>query len=565
MQIFAGLLLLAILIVFHELGHFLFAKMLGVKVLVFSLGFGPRICGFKYGDTDYRLCAIPLGGYVRMFGESLEEELNAQEKAMSFIHQPIWRKSLIAFAGPLFNFILPIILFFGLAVGTEQVFAPVIGTVLKDSVAARAGLLPDDRIIAVDKKHVETFADLAQIISEHPDKKLTLDISRASAPDKNLQIQLMPEAKANPNPLDKNKFVGRVGIMPAIEKAIIVIDPQSSLHQAGLSNFDTIKAINNINISSMSALENNLPNLQSDTKITLENNESIILSNNNLRAHKIPETKIINNLSNKNLSVQEQALVNLTNKITREDRLAQLNNWGISRALGVITSITPASLASSLGLMQGDRLVAVNGEKISSSYHLQYSLTPDNNIKILGVIRPSGDPEVYIFNLVPDDKSVKLDADLASIFGVSLADVFKPGEAFERHVGMSEALKRACTQTYAIAAMTVQSLWMLVTGTVSASQVGGPIMIFDVAQQAAHKGLSYYIFIMCLMSVNLGLLNLLPIPALDGGHLLLFGIEAVQRKPLTPKTRAIATQIGFAILLLLMGLAIFNDLYRLFK
>jgi regulator of sigma E protease len=135
MEILAGIILLGVLIVFHELGHFLFAKALGVRVLVFSVGFGPKIWGFKKGETEYRLSAIPLGGYVRMFGESLEEELREPEKKISFMHQPIWRKSLIAFAGPLFNFILPIILFFFLLVGAEEVFAPRIVTLAKDGAA----------------------------------------------------------------------------------------------------------------------------------------------------------------------------------------------------------------------------------------------------------------------------------------------------------------------------------------------------------------------------------------------------------------------------------------------
>ena len=103
MQILAGILLLGILVAFHELGHFLFAKMLGVRVLVFSIGFGPKIFSFTFKGTEYRLSLIPLGGYVRMFGDSIDDELKDEEKKYSFLYQPTWKKSLIAFAGPLFN------------------------------------------------------------------------------------------------------------------------------------------------------------------------------------------------------------------------------------------------------------------------------------------------------------------------------------------------------------------------------------------------------------------------------------------------------------------------------
>jgi regulator of sigma E protease len=571
MQILSGLILLAVLIVFHELGHFLFAKMLGVKVLVFSLGFGPKIFSFKHGDTEYRLSAIPLGGYVRMFGESLEEKLSPEEKSMSFIHQAIWRKSLIAFAGPLFNFILPIILFFALLVGTEQVYAPIVGTVLKDSVAEKSGLLPEDRIEAVNNQPIETFGDLAHLIAENPEHNLRFKISRPQFHNtrESFELDIKPEAKSAANPLDKNKLVGRIGIMPAIEQAVVIINPDSALYKSGVRNFDTISALNNLTITSMSVLEKALLNIREGDTITIKRPEPVTITvpANNLGAPK-NSVHIINKLPTKiELSEQQQKILKLSEKILDDEQKTQIKHWGLAPALGVITKVEPSSLASSLDLAPGDRLVAINGEKISSSYHLQQNLIPDSEpIKIVALVKNNYQPLILIFDAAPkQEQKLKLDTDLAGTFGVTLAEVFSPGDAFTRQVGVLEALKRAVSQTYAIAAMTLKSLWMLISGAVPASQVGGPIMIFDMAQQAAHKGLSYYIFIMCLMSVNLGLLNLLPIPALDGGHLLLFGIEAVQRKPLTPKTRAIATQIGFAILLALMGLAIFNDLYRLFK
>jgi regulator of sigma E protease len=244
-----------------------------------------------------------------------------------------------------------------------------------------------------------------------------------------------------------------------------------------------------------------------------------------------------------------------------------LNSLGFMPANGVIVEVKPLSTAAVLGLQPGDRVVAIDGEKISSDLHLEQNLMQDDKgAHVLGLLTRAGQPQIRIFRLNKGlEEELNLDAGLFEILGISTASVFKPGEAFTRKVGFKDALSRSLVQTYDIGALTIRSIWMLISGKVPASSVGGPIMIFDVAQKAAHKGLSYYIFIMCLLSVNLGLLNLLPIPALDGGHLLLFGIEAVQRKPLTTKTRAIVTQIGFALLLALMLWAIFNDLYRLFK
>lgn len=572
MQILSGLILLAVLIVFHELGHFLFAKMLGVRVLVFSLGFGPKLLSMKIGDTEYRLSAIPLGGYVRMFGESLDEELSEEEKKRSFIHQAIWRKSLIAFAGPLFNFILPVILFFSLLVGKEQVYAPTVGTILKDSIAEKAGIKPDDRIVAIDGKPVETFSELADAISKHPSESLEFTIQRPMQ-EKVLVQNIVPEAKPAPSPFDKGKMVGRIGIMPAIEKSVVMVDEGSAFYKAGIRDLDEVRAIDGEQITSMYALQEKLKSLpeRSVFEIAREDDEgekhlSFTVVKETSAQAKPFSIKVVDNLADEDKAKLDRETLNKTSALIVEEYMAGRKS-GLSSAKGAITKVTPLSTAATLGLEPADRVVAIDGEKISSDLYLQQLLMQDTKVPhALGVITKDQEFKLFIFKLADNiEEKLKLEADLSQVLGITTAQVFKSGVAFERSVGIGEAIKRAFSQTYAIGAMTLKSLWLLISGGVSASQVGGPIMIFDVAQQAAHKGLSYYIFIMCLLSVNLGLLNLLPIPALDGGHLLLFGIEAVQRKPLTPRTRAIATQIGIALLLGLMGLAIFNDLYRLFK
>lgn len=533
MQILAGVVLLAILIVFHELGHFLVAKMFGVRVLTFSLGFGPKLASFKYGDTEYRLSLIPLGGYVRMFGESLEEDLNEEDKKISFMHQAIWRKSLIAAAGPVFNFILPVVLLFCLLFGREKIFLPVVGTVLKNSVAEQAGLIPDDRIKEVNQEPVASFNDFARIVSDNPGRELALNIIRPSKHgDISLIIKLRPETKSLSNPLEKEQKVGRVGVMPAILLPVIWLDELNPLNNYGLRSLDQIVEINKQAIKSSRALFEQIGQLSEGSSLKVKRKEvELVLS--------IPA--LGPDLAN--------------------------NHWGIYPALGAVSAIKQGSLAESWGISPGDRIISVNNEPISSDYHLYQQLVehPDQE-QVLSVVSKTGAVKDIKLRLPASLlENPKLDADLASVFGIIGPEIFKSGEAIERLVGIFEALSRAVNQTYAIAAMTAKSLWLLAKGDVPASQIGGPIQLFDVAQQAADKGLSYYIFIMCLLSVNLGLLNLLPIPALDGGHLLLFSVEAIQRKPLTVRTRTIATQIGFALLLCLMALAIFNDLSRLFR
>lgn len=572
MQIIAGIILLGVLIAFHELGHFLFAKWLGVRVLVFSIGFGPKIWGFKKGDTEYRLSAIPLGGYVRMFGESLEEELSPPEKQISFMHQPIWRKSLIAFAGPLFNFILPVILFFFLLVGVEQVFAPRVGTLVKDGVAERAGILPGDLIVVANGQPVESFNQVADIIANSPGVDVVLRVQRKkneSSQTQEIDLTVKPEAKSLNHPLEKDESTGRIGIMPAIELPIVMVSDVSPFKKVGLKSFDEITKVGTQTIDSISSLLFALKNLRPDTALTIkrgENEELTIKAPGHLYIDlPILEPEIVQQLAEPNLTA-DLSQIEKTKTILKEERQLLASNFGLMPANGGIEQLQKGTLADQLSLAIEDKVVSINGEPLLTSAQLQQALTHGPTaVHVLGIIKKDGSSLIAIFSLPKGAfDQINLSTDLVSIFGIGTAQAFKPGEVIKRRVGVMEALSRATEQTIDIAWMTAKSLWLLISGKVPASQIGGPIMLFDVAKQAAEKGLSYYIFIMCLLSVNLGLLNLLPIPALDGGHLLLFGIEAVQRKPLTAKTRAIATQIGIALLLLLMAFAIFNDLSRLF-
>ena len=353
MGVLAGLLLLCILVVIHELGHFWVAKLLGVRVLTFSVGFGPKLLKVTRGGTEYALSLIPLGGYVKMLGESPDEELSEEDKKQSFLHQPIWRKSLIAFAGPFFNLVLPIVLFFGLAIGSQHVYRPVLGDVIEGRAGAKAGLMSGDLVTAINGHQIKSFNEMVQAISMHPAQELEFEISRQGAQK---ILHITPDADPDPNPLHKDQKVGRIGV------------------------------------------------------------------------------KLI-------------------------------------------------------------------------------------------------DPPQY----------------------------------FTIQVGPLDALKMACEQTWDIIKLTLLSLWMLVAGDVAAKELGGPLMIIGVASQAASQGLAYYLQLMALISVNLGLLNLLPVPVLDGGHLLMFGIEGVIRRPLGARFRQIATQAGLALLLTLMALAMFNDVMRLLK
>jgi regulator of sigma E protease len=209
----AGGLLLGVLVFVHELGHFLVAKACGVRVLVFSLGFGPRLFGFRRGDTDYRVSAIPLGGYVRMFGDDVGEEIPEEERHRSFLHKPTLQKSAIAFAGPAANFLLPVALFFALFVGQETTSGTLVGTVVPGEPAAEAGLLPGDRLVEVEGRAVTTFREVQKIVEARPGLETRLVVERDG---QRVLLSLVPRGAPSLNPLEQDKELGRVGIMPHV-------------------------------------------------------------------------------------------------------------------------------------------------------------------------------------------------------------------------------------------------------------------------------------------------------------------------------------------------------------
>src|SRR5690606_38768989 len=177
-QILPVVILLGGLVFVHELGHFLVAKAFRVKVLTFSLGFGPKILGFRKGETDYRLSLLPLGGYVRMAGEDPTQPLPPEDRGRGFLEQPPWKRMLIALAGPAFNLVFPILVYFVVFAFQTQGIAPQVGQVVPGMPAAEAGLLPGDRILEVDGEKIYAFQDLRRVIDPHPGRPLAFVVDR---------------------------------------------------------------------------------------------------------------------------------------------------------------------------------------------------------------------------------------------------------------------------------------------------------------------------------------------------------------------------------------------------
>jgi regulator of sigma E protease len=350
-NVFALIVVLGVLIFFHELGHFLVARLFGVGIEKFSLGFGPRLVGKEIGITDYRISAIPLGGYVKMVGEEPDADIDPADIPISFTHKHVLKRILIVAAGPLFNFLLAVIIFFGLfQISGKFILKPSVGEIIEDSPAQKGGLTKGDLIVSIDGKKVLTWEDMAQIITGSKGKTLSVSVLR-----------------------------------------------ESSTHVFNIT----------------------------------------------------PKPKTFKNIFNEDI-------------------------------------------------------------------------------------------ERYVI-------------------GISAA-----GDMFSKDLNVFQSLSESINQTYVITALTIKGVIKLFQGNISPKTLAGPIMIAQMAGEQAREGATNLVFFIALISINLAILNFLPIPVLDGGHLLFFFIEAAMGRPVSIRVREIAQQAGVFVLILLMIYVFYNDIARVF-
>uniref|UniRef100_A0A7V6DPJ6 Zinc metalloprotease n=1 Tax=Desulfobacca acetoxidans TaxID=60893 RepID=A0A7V6DPJ6_9BACT len=350
--VLATLVVLGVLIFVHELGHFLVAKLLGVRVEVFSLGFPPKLVSKKVGETDYRISVVPLGGYVKLLGESPHDEVPPELIPRSFLHRPLWQRAAVVLAGPIFNFLFAFLaLFMVFAVSGIPYVPTEVGRIIEGSPAQRAGLRAGDQILAVDGVTVTRWEELSHQIRQRGGQTLSLTVKRD---DHELNFNVTPEKRESEN-----------------------------------------------------------------------------LFGQKVQAYQI-------------------------------------------------------------GVASPERLLT---ERV--------------------------------------------------------------GPAVALEAGMSYSLR--------IASLTLQSIYKLAAREIPADTLGGPIMIAQVAGKQAEMGFSPFIHFMAVLSVNLFLLNLLPIPVLDGGHLAFLFLEAVRGKPLDVKYRELAQAVGMMLILTMMVFVFYHDIVRLFS
>jgi regulator of sigma E protease len=551
MDLLYFVILVSSLIFVHELGHFLFAKAFGVKVLTFSLGFGPKVLKLRGRETEYCISLLPLGGYVKMLEASKTDVVLPEDRKRTFESLPVFKRLVIVLAGPVMNLIFPVLLYFTVFIGDGPFLPPTVGIVLPNH-PADGKLRPGDRIMSIDGQEVGTFDEVKRIIGSSPAKLLKLTVFRDN---RHVDVEVTTEETierreidAKQRELDITQRVGTIGIQPSAPAAVIgVPNPDSPAYRAGLRTFDIITNVGGVPVRRFM-----------DLTSALSENAGETLPITYLRPVGVPDA--LGGLAD--MAVFESGVVALTPDPSGSTLFERA---GIELADLYLSIVPQDSYLYRAGLRPGDKILRLNDEEVPawSTFRERVLSAPDKAHRLDfqaardGRVR-SGTFQIRREDFVDEHGQAFFRYIIPMQHWIPLA----PDERVEHPTPIRYALQKAVEETVNVTRFTLVGIVRLLQGRLSWKSLSGPIAIFEVAGEEGRKGADYFIWVMALLSINLGLLNLLPIPVLDGGHLMFFAIEGVLRKPLPLRTREIAHIIGMAILFCLMAMAFKNDVEK---
>ena len=530
--------LLGVLIFIHELGHFLVARWCGVRVETFSIGFGKKILQYQKGDTTYCLSLIPFGGYVKMYGDAFGAQLSEAEKPYSYLAKPIWQRISIALAGPLMNLLLAIAVFSILIIIGISKPGNTIGYVPAAGEAYNLGFRTGDKVLKIQKNDVHYWEQIDKKITNHPLSTLHFQIERQST----LQdlFVTIPQAK-DPNFM-KSGLVGHIKDLNFYRNPAILVfqKPTSTTTKTPLENLIYIKEINNTRVITYSDIFSHL-------KPREDNILSVVKFNNTTGSYDTAPVTITLN------ATQTQALI------------AEAQSQRIIPLLETIhiASIVEGSPAEKQGLLPGDRILKINDVAINNWEQTitainSYNGTAPHKIDI------QRDFESITLHITPEKVTLmnpkKLQEEDRYTVGFRPLLFMAPPPFVKKSTNNPlTALQYGVSQSYQWTIRIAMGLRKLVLGQISFKTMSGFVGIGKMAGETLKSGWEDFLNLMAIISINLFFINLLPIPILDGGHILLFTIEAIKGSPLSVQKVMFAQQIGLVLLLGIMTLTIFND------
>lgn len=535
-------LLCSVLIFVHELGHFVFAKIFGVKVLTFSIGFGPKLVRIRGKETEYCIGILPLGGFVKMLEETRQDSVLPEDRPRTFEAQPIYKRAIIVLAGPAMNILFPVLLYFGVLIGEESSSPPTIGFVAPGH-PADGKLFPGDRVLSVDDEPVYTFEELRRVIQKNPNRELTLSVFRGR---ERTTVTIVPQEVKIEKPLEIVETIGEIGIGPAQHAAVIGVPrTDSPAYRAGLRTFDVVIEVRGKPIQRYSELEGALADNRGETVPVAY-----------LRPVRVPSA--LGTMSE--ISVYESGVAALTPDVGTG---SVSNRTGMELADLYVYDVPEGSAEYKADIRPGDRIIAVDNVEVPTWVTFEERLFEERDkphtitferqgVKKQGVVQLRR--EVYVDEYGTERPRYVMRARNWS--------PFVPEPPVESRRAVHNALTSALEETYDVARFILVGVVRIAEGKVSLSTLGGPLTVYDVVGQESKKGISYFVWAMAVISINLGLINLLPIPVLDGGHLTFFFFEGLLRRPLPLRVREIASLFGMIFLIAMMGIAFKNDIER---
>lgn len=544
-KILAFILLIGPLIFIHELGHLLVAKLVDVKVGRFSIGFGPPLLRRRIGETEYCLAPIPLGGYVILLGQNPYEEIPEQDRDRALTNKPLWARYLVLAAGPIANLIVPILLYFFFFLTHAVQPPPVIGTVLDGSAAAIAGLEPSDRIVEIDGDDVRSWKEMQTLIAAAPDVELRIEIEKQG---KRVERFVTPRRTFVENPLGIPEPRGLLGVYAHFYAPQIgIVDSRSPAYEGGLRTGDVITSIDGEPVQTIE-----------DLQALIAKPPDSLVRLTYLRPH--ATSFALGTL----LWFDSHHAQLLPRPESRSRPSTSDSPTGLLPANTFVRAVNHDSPAAHAGLRPGDRVLAVAGEQVtrweSVANILDRAQTQPVTMLVQGLDQEPR--EVTVKQEIRTRRDIYKTEFTYLYFGAEPYGISRSPELEPIRGRFTYATKAAWTETVYMLEMMWTALRQMVTLQRGVEELSSVVGIFAYAGTAAEQGPTEFLMLMALISLNLAFVNLLPIPILDGGHLLFFTIEAIRRKPLGQRAREIASAIGLVVVLLLMLIALRNDVMR---
>jgi regulator of sigma E protease len=551
------ILVLSWLVFFHELGHFLAAKACGIYCDRFSLGMPPRIFGMRLGETDYCIGALPIGGYVKMAGqedvpmteEEREKEFGDVPPERWYSTKPVWQRVIVIAAGPLMNVVLAVFMYGVVAAiqhevplyevdsrigqieeGSPTLEAPMYAIVSEGAQVDRSkepdtvGWRTGDRVISVDGAPIKNIIpDLAAQAALAGGEELAVVLERTASDGTSTRYK----SYVTPKIMSEGERLARLGVAPFFAIKVNGVIEGSPAEEAGLKKGDEILRADGVPVDRYTLILT-LADFEDDQSVELE-----VENQSGTRTVTMP-TRAMGRFPDYLIYVPEDD--------GEEDE-----------ARPVVVGISPEQ-EEATGLKPKDIITEINGEPVTFAKLQELEHGKPGAVLAAKVLRPA-----IWHGLLRNESTFETDLKLDRVGSIGIEMVDKTVVA---EVPPSQIVPEAIHSTQKAIGVTFKTLTSLVSGAVSPRELGGPVMIGQITSQAARRGIPWLVEMTAFISINLAIFNLLPLPVLDGGHLVFLAIEGIRRKPMSTRVMEWVQQAGLVFIIMLMLFVTFNDVHR---